>query len=273
MPDTTSNPAARSWFVPAGRLFVIIVGCVAGALVFNYLLFRAAGLPYIWTGVVSAAFIAAVIATPLLAYGVRRQHELAGLKLRLNQVSSADHLTSLLDGAVFTALVDTFRATAEGKPGGRHGALLIIDVDHFRKVNARFGRSWGDEALRVIADVIRASVRSGDLVGRLGGEEFGIFLPNARRENADEVAERVRKVIADTLFEPGGRRCLLTVSVGGIVFEDQLVFDELVEAAEEQLVLAKRNGRNRSSIAAMAGGRGELPSDHRVSSAGNQITA
>jgi diguanylate cyclase len=248
LPDTTSNPAMRSWFVPNTRLFVTAVGCVAGALIFNYLLFRAAGLPFVWTGVISAVFIAAAIVTPLLAYGAHRERELVGLKLRLNQASSADHLTSLLDGAVFTALVDTFRATAEGKPGGRYGALLIIDVDHFREVNARFGRSWGDEALRVIADVIRASVRSGDLVGRLGGEEFGIFLPNARRENANEVAERVRKVIADTLFEPGGKRCLLTVSVGGIVFEDQLVFDELIEAAEEQLVLAKTGGRNRTSI-------------------------
>jgi len=263
----------RSWSVPPVRLFGTIVFCVAGALVFNYLLFRAAGLPFVWTGVVSAASIAAAIATPLLAYGARRERELAGLKLRLNQASSADHLTSCLDGAVFTALVDTFRATAEGKPGGRHGALLVIDVDHFRDVNARFGRSWGDEALRVIADVIRASVRSGDLVGRLGGEEFGIFLPNARRENADDIAERVRKVIADTLFEPGGKRCLLTVSVGGIVFEDQLVFDDLIEAAEEQLVLAKTGGRNRSSIAVIVGRRGGSRDDNRRPATGNQTQA
>jgi diguanylate cyclase (GGDEF)-like protein len=251
-------------------LLVAIVVCVAGALVVNYLLFRAAGLPFVWTGVVSAASIAAAIATPVLAYGARRERELARLKLRLNQVASADHLTSCLDGAVFTALVDTFRTTAEGKPGGRHGALLIIDVDHFREVNARFGRSWGDEALRVISDVMRASVRSGDLVGRLGGEEFGIFLPNARRENADDVAERVRKVIADTLFEPGGKRCLLTVSVGGIVFEDQLVFDELFEAAEEQLLAAKQGGRNRTSIAAIVGSRGPLIGDTRATNTGNQ---
>lgn len=272
MPDTTSNPALRSWSVPAVRLLVTIACCVAGALAFNYLLFRAAGLPFVWTGVVSATFIAAAIATPLLAHGAYRERELAGLKLRLNQASAADHLTSLLDGAVFTALVDTFRATAEAKPGARHGALLVIDVDHFKEVNTRFGRSWGDEALRVIADVIRASVRSGDLVGRLGGEEFGIFLPNAGRENAEEVAERVRKVIADTLFEPGGKRCLLTVSVGGIVFEDQLVFDELIEAAEEQMVLAKRGGRNRSSIAVVVGNRGGLR-DNRSQSTGNQTQA
>lgn len=251
LPDTTRNSPTRIRFALAVRLLVTVAGCVAGALVFNYLLFRASGLPFVWTGVVSAIIIAAAIATPLLAYSARRESELAGLKLRLNQVSSADHLTSCLDGAVFAALVDTFRATAEGKPGGRRGALLVIDVDHFKDVNARFGRSWGDEALRVIADVIRASVRSGDLVGRLGGEEFGIFLPNAHRGNADEVAERVRKVIAETLFEPGGKRCLLTVSVGGIVFEDQLVFDELFEAAEQQLLQAKMDGRNRTAIVAV----------------------
>ena len=200
---------------------------------------------------VSAAAIALVIAAPLLLLVARRERELAGLKLKLNQVSSADHLTSCLDGTVFTALVDAFRGQ-NGKAGGRRGALLVIDVDHFKEVNLRFGRSWGDEALRVISDVIRASVRSGDLVGRLGGEEFGVFLPAARRENAEQVAERVRKVIADTLFEPGGKQCLLTVSVGGVVFEEQLIFDELMEAAEEQLLSAKTSGRNRTSIGAIS---------------------
>lgn len=258
MPGNTSNLATRSRLAPPARSIFIIAGCVASALIFNYLLFRAAGLPFLWAGVVSAVVIAVTVATPLLFYGVRRERELASVKSMLNQVSSADHLTSCLDGAVFTALVDTFRAAAEGKPVGREGALLVVDVDHFREVNASFGRSWGDEALRVIADVIRASVRSGDLIGRLGGEEFGIFLPNARRENAEDVAERVRKVIADTLFEPGGKHCLLTVSVGGIVFEDQLIFDELMEAAEEQLLTAKRNGRNRTSIAAIVGSRSHV---------------
>ncbi len=133
---------------------------------------------------------------------------------------------------------------------------LVIDVDHFKEVNARFGRSWGDEALRVISNVIRASVRSGDLVGRLGGEEFGIFSCSAhgaerRRSN---VAERVRKVtLSRTLCSSrAANAALLTVSVGGIVFEDQLIFDELIEAAEEQLLSAKTNGRNRTSIGAVS---------------------
>jgi diguanylate cyclase len=238
--------------VRAARTSLTIAGCVAGALIFNYLLFRAAGLPFLWTGVISAAVVALAIAAPLLLVAARRDREFAGLKLMLNQVSSADHLTSCLDGAVFTALVDTFRAASEGKPGGRRGALLVIDVDHFKDVNARFGRSWGDEALRVISEVIRSSVRSGDLVGRLGGEEFGVFLPNARKENAEDVAERVRKIIADTLFEPGGKRCLLTVSVGGVVFEDQLIFDDLFEVAEQELLSAKQNGRNRTKVRSIA---------------------
>ena len=245
-----NNPAMRNWLAPSARISLTVAGCIAGALIFNYLLFRAAGLPFLWTGVISAAVIALAIAAPLLLLAARREHEFAGLKAMLNQVSSADHLTSCLDGAVFSALVDTFRAV-DGKPGDRRGALLVIDVDHFKEVNARFGRSWGDEALRIISDKIRASVRSGDLVGRLGGEEFGVFLPGARKENAEDIAERVRKVIADTLFEPGGKRCLLTVSVGGVVFEDQLIFDELFEAAEQELVSAKHGGRDRVVLTLM----------------------
>jgi diguanylate cyclase (GGDEF)-like protein len=247
----TTNPAMHARQMPVVHAVLAIAGCVAGALIFNYLLFRAAGLPFLWTGVIGAAAVAVAIATPLLAFGARRERELAGLRLKLNRVSSADHLTDCLDGAVFTALVDAFRAGAEDRPGNRRGALLVVDVDHFKDVNARFGRSWGDEALRVVSNVIRASLRSGDLVGRLGGEEFGVFLPGARRENAEDIAERVRKVIADTLFEPGGKRCLLTVSVGGVVFEDQLIFDELIEAAEEELLSAKNAGRNRTAVRAM----------------------
>jgi diguanylate cyclase len=241
----------RNRLAPIVRASLAVAGCVAGALIFNYLLFRAAGLPFGWAGIVSPAAIALAIAAPLLAFVAHRERELAGLKAMLNQVSSADHLTSCLDGAVFTALVDTFRAAAEGRPGGRRGALLVIDVDHFKDVNSKFGRSWGDEALRVISDAIRASVRSGDLVGRLGGEEFGVFLPGARQENAKHVAERIRQVIADTLFEPGGKRCLLTVSVGGVVFEDQFIFDELFEHAERELSSAKQAGRDRVALRVM----------------------
>jgi diguanylate cyclase len=271
--NTITHPAMRDLLMPVARAILAIAGCVIGALIFNYLLFRAAGLPFLWAGVIGAAAIALVISAPLLALIARLEREFAGLKTMLNRVSSADHLTSCLDGSVFTALVDAFRAAADGKPGGRHGALLLIDIDHFKEVNSRFGRSWGDEVLRVISDVIRASVRSGDLVGRLGGEEFGVFLPSARKENAEDIAERIRNVIADTLFEPGGKRCLLTVSVGGVVFEDQLIFDELVFAAEEQLLTAKREGRNRTSIAAMAGGRGESLGSNRITSAGDQASA
>jgi diguanylate cyclase len=247
----TTYSAMRNRLTPIVRASFAVAGCVAGALIFNYLLFRAAGLPFGWAGIVSPAVIALAIAVPLLAFVAHRERELAGLKAMLNQVSSADHLTSCLDGAVFTALVDTFRAAAEGRPGGRRGALLVIDVDHFKDVNSKFGRSWGDEALRVISDAIRASVRSGDLVGRLGGEEFGVFLPGARQENAKHVAERIRQVIADTLFEPGGKRCLLTVSVGGVVFEDQFIFDELFEHAERELNSAKQAGRDRVALRVM----------------------
>lgn len=251
MAGNSTNPAMHGWLTPVARASLATAGCIAGALIFNYLLFRAAGLPFLWTGVVSASAIALAIAAPLFLIASRREREFAVLRQKLNQVSSADHLTSCLDGAVFSALIDAFRASAEGKPGGRRGALLVIDVDNFKDINARFGRSWGDEALRVISDRIRASIRSGDLAGRLGGGEFGVFLPGARHDNAEDVAERVRNVIADTLFEPGGKHYLLTVSVGGVVFEEQLTFDELFEAAEVELLSAKKSGRNHTALRIM----------------------
>ncbi|MEW9808521.1 GGDEF domain-containing protein [Mesorhizobium sp. ZMM04-5] len=247
MSGNAGNPTVQEWQRTAANAGLALIGCSGGALIFNYVLFRASGLPFLWTGVVSAAVISLSIAAPLLIVAARRERVLSGLRQKLNRASSADHLTDCLDSAAFTALTDAFRG-GMGRSAGRRGALLVIDVDHFKQVKARFGRSWGDEALRVVSNGIRASVRSGDLVGRLGGEEFGVFLPGAGRENAEDIAERVRQVVADTLFEPGGKRCLLTVSVGGAVFEDQLIFDELIEAAEVQLHAARKQGRNRTSI-------------------------
>ena len=102
--------------------------------------------------------------------------------------------------------------------------------------------------MRVISAAIKACLRSGDLVGRTGGEEFGVFLPGATENNAAHVAERIRSVISETLFEPGGKQCSLSVSVGAVVFESQLAFDDLFRAADTVLSTAKKEGRNRAKV-------------------------
>jgi len=92
-------------------------------------------------------------------------------------------------------------------------------------------------------------LRAPDLVGRLGGEEFGVFLPGATTEQAEHVAERIRQTVNDAEFMPAGAPHLLSVSVGGAVFENELPFAELFRLADQQLYAAKQAGRNRVAIA------------------------
>lgn len=252
----TNTPQLHRWVAVARWTVLGTLGCLVGIGALNLLLFRAFGLSPVWGGVIGAVAISLLAAPLFFALGHSR-YELARLRNRLNQSASVDTLTLCLDGAVFPALVDAFRTDTGGRR--RSGALLLIDIDHFKTINERYGRIWGDEALRVIAGEIKKSVRSGDLVGRVGGEEFGVFLPGASRDKAETVAERIRSVIAETLFEPGGKRCLLTVSVGAVVFEDQLEFDDLYRAADQELHAAKVNGRNRAELREMKARSAETP--------------
>lgn len=199
-------------------------------------------------GLPAAAALAVILTGPILAFLAYRLRELAAANRRLGVVASTDSLTSCLNRGAFSSRVDE-RLSEEGRHQRRiRGALLVIDADHFKQINDSYGHDTGDEALRVIAGAIRGQVRKGDLVGRLGGEEFGVFLPGATQENALGVAERIRRSISEIAFRPGGRPHQLTVSVGGVSFEDQLGFVELFRIADRRLYQAKHSGRNRIEL-------------------------
>ena len=199
-------------------------------------------------GLPAAAVLSLVLGGPILLFLVFKLRELALANQRLGVVASTDSLTSCLNRGAFSDRVDA-RLSDDGRSNRRiKGALLIIDADHFKSINDTFGHDLGDEALRVIASAIRGQVRKGDLVGRLGGEEFGVFLPGASQENAVGVAERIRRSIAELSFRPMGKPHRLTVSVGGVSFEDQLGFVELYRIADRRLYQAKHGGRNRIEL-------------------------
>ncbi|WP_198598390.1 GGDEF domain-containing protein [Mangrovicella endophytica] len=125
-------------------------------------------------------------------------------------------------------------------------SLLLIDIDHFKNVNDRFGHDTGDEALKTVARVLRACVRDGDLVARHGGEEFAVLLPLTSQQAATKVAERIRMEIEATPFDHLDTAFGLTVSIGLASSEqhgtDALGLRTMADAA---LYAAKRAGRNR----------------------------
>lgn len=198
--------------------------------------------------------LAASIALPLLLGGptsfwhlVRLQQlKLANQKLQV--LASTDWLTNCLNRRAFTHAVTERLGMARKVRGAAGGALLVLDADHFKTINDRCGHDRGDEALQLMSQIIKSKVRDGDLVGRIGGEEFGVFLPSADFETASLIAERIRHGVGIAAFAPEGAVYPLSVSVGGAVFEDEIGFTELFRLADQNLYRAKKSGRNRLEI-------------------------
>ncbi len=189
-----------------------------------------------------------VLAPPIFGFLLSRQRALAIAHDQLMVVASTDGLTACLNRRAFTTLVDAYLDKIAAEESRREGALLVIDVDHFKVINDNFGHDLGDQALKVIAQTIKDAVREIDLVGRMGGEEFSVFLPGIDPERTAIVAERIRRAVSSAEFTPDGQKCALSISVGGATFERGASFAELYKFADQRLYAAKRNGRNRVEI-------------------------
>ncbi|MBU8900468.1 diguanylate cyclase [Corallococcus sp. H22C18031201] len=129
-------------------------------------------------------------------------------------------------------------------------ALLMVDVDHFKRLNDLAGHRAGDETLRRVCDVLRLRARKVDTLGRYGGEEFVLLLPQVTKEDATEVAEKLRRAVADApdLAQPGLPGGHITVSVGVAHFPTDATSQEtLVDCADSALYCSKRTGRNRTT--------------------------
>ena len=200
-------------------------------------------------GYVAAIVMPVLLGVPIMFYLSLSRQRLRYANAQLQLLASTDWLTSCLNRRAFTSQVTGHLRTPGEQLAAIAGALLIIDADHFKTINDRFGHDQGDEALQLIASTIRASVRSVDVVGRLGGEEFGVFLREADLHIAEAVAERIRHSIAALTFSPRGTPHPLTVSVGGVMFQGEVGFSELFRIADERLYRVKQSGRNRVEMA------------------------
>lgn len=181
----------------------------------------------------------------------RLHRELSAVHATLVERARRDGLTGLLNRESF--LADLEQAMT---PGGK-GTLLFIDADHFKQVNDRFGHPVGDDALRRLAQAIARAVGEGSLCGRLGGEEFAVYLPQTALTEAQAVAKRVLDAVRHLrIAAPGGERVSMTVSIGAAGWTGGTTLEHLIAEADEQLYRAKTQGRNRAvcplNIAAVA---------------------
>ncbi len=236
---------------PTGKLRVYLLTvlgtaiCVALALTIDS--YTIAGGWQFTAGWANNIIIPIVVAPPFFLFLLSKLRELSLAHRELMTVASTDPLTNCLNRRAFTALVEAYLDKIDGKRDD--AALLLLDVDHFKSVNDRFGHDSGDEALVLIADTIRSCVRERDLVARLGGEEFGVFLPGLDIKRTQVVAQRICDAVRALEFRPGGSHHGLSLSIGGATFAPPTSFSDLYRKADRRLYDAKRAGRDRIEIA------------------------
>jgi len=178
----------------------------------------------------------------LLTYG--NVSELAHQADALERLASVDGLTGLNNRRYFLMLAEI--EWSRFQRYGRPLALLMIDIDLFKSVNDKYGHDVGDAVIKAVAEVLQKNKRVSDIVGRLGGEEFALILPEATLDKAVAAAERFRQLVADRVATISGLPVAITVSVGASVCRPGIKgVEELLKQADIALYEAKRSGRNR----------------------------
>jgi diguanylate cyclase (GGDEF)-like protein len=171
------------------------------------------------------------------------QLRLASANVELEMKSRIDVLTRIWNRGAITEIAE--REIEQGRSGGTSTGIALIDVDHFKRVNDRYGHPAGDQVLRVVSERLRAALRPTDAVGRFGGEEFLLVLPEVSRASLFGICERVRIALASEPVTMGAQAIDLTCSIGCSVSDcGAESIGALVGAADQALYQAKAAGRN-----------------------------
>ena len=164
----------------------------------------------------------------------------------LEAIAAIDELTGIPNRRHFRA--EAQRELSRLAQDGAEATVIMIDLDHFKKINDEYGHEAGDVVLRAITSPLRQSIRPRDLMGRMGGEEFVVLLSGLEINGAARVAERIRAAIEAMTIDYRGQNIRLTASFGVARWDGQGELDDLIRLADEALYLAKANGRNRAEI-------------------------
>ena len=208
----------------------------------------------VWMTILSTEFLLLTISSAFILLAMAKERT----ELRHRTAAMVDPLTGISNRRAF--LHDASLLAKRHAANPRPVAVLLIDLDHFKSINDRFGHPVGDRVLAIFADAARKSMRGSDVVGRLGGEEFAALLVETSREKAIEVAERIRVTFAQLAEQVDGYPVCATVSIGLVhCMERTLDVPDLLTQADHALYCAKERGRNRvevTSSATMLAGRG-----------------
>jgi len=171
--------------------------------------------------------------------------ELLAANQRLDELASTDGLTGVYNRRRFLELAGGVRERAQG----RSVCIALFDLDRFKQINDTHGHLAGDAVIRGAIEVIKQHCRQGDLVGRYGGEEFVLCLPDTSLQHAQEITERICTALASTAVAHDGRSIPVTVSIGIAALHSGESIEQWLSRADKALYEAKHNGRNRCATA------------------------
>lgn len=166
---------------------------------------------------------------------------------KMRSLASYDSLTGLLSRHAFFDNANNYVSLA--KREAKSFSVLIIDLDHFKLINDRYGHPAGDAVLKLFADVVNSVARRSDIIGRVGGEEFAVVLPSTSCNEALEFSERLHQAINKAVLKFNGAAIRYTASIGLTEFEadSEDSIDDLLARADLALYQAKQDGRNQSA--------------------------
>lgn len=170
----------------------------------------------------------------------QRAAELRNLMVR-------DSFTGLYNHAQFIELLEREVATAERT--GIIGVHAVLDLDHFKRINDTYGHAAGDQVIRALARLLQQRLRRSDIIGRCGGEEFGILMPGCSLEHAERILQSLRENFAATPFHFNGQLVHATFSAGAALMDGRVPAEQLVSQADHALYRAKQAGRNQLMVA------------------------
>jgi diguanylate cyclase (GGDEF)-like protein len=169
---------------------------------------------------------------------------------QLVRIATTDPLTGIFNRRHFLSLAGREQQRAE-----RYGttfSLLMLDIDHFKRINDTYGHPVGDEAIKAMAGAASKYLRPTDVIGRFGGEEFVVLLPHTDEPGAIIAAERIREAVSQVMVQAGDKVVTFTVSIGAATHAKRVKIDQLLECADQALYAAKQGGRNQVRVGRIA---------------------
>jgi diguanylate cyclase (GGDEF)-like protein len=262
IPSDAQRRTAAYTNLPPGRYRLLVKGSNRDGVWSDTMVLPVEVLPFWWQAwwfrVLGVLFtvLSVIIVVQVRTAVLRRRREdlerlvaaqtrdLTDANRRLGELAARDALTGLFNRRHFLEFAE--RELERARRMGRKTSVLLIDIDHFKRVNDQHGHEAGDDVLRGVCARLAAGVRDADLLARLGGEELGVLAPETDIAAALVVAERLRQSVAGGPYTAGDAKLLITVSIGVATIEDPgEALKSLMGRADKALYVAKAGGRNR----------------------------